>query len=518
MATRSSKLLPFLLLLLSLLCLSTAVTIGVNYGANADDLPPPATVAAFLRDKTYITRVKLFDSNPDFIKAFANISTISLAITTLNSDIPSLATPAGASQWISDHVLPFVPATNIDLLLVGNEVLATMDKTLIVRLVPAMKCLSDALAKAGYSHIRVSTPHSLGILSASEPPSTGRFRRGYDRAIFTPMLNFHRKTKTPFMVNPYPYFGYNDRTLNYALFRPNSGVFDPATNINYTSMFSAQLDAVYSAMQKLNFSDVGIAVGETGWPTAAEPGQAGVSVADAEAFNGNLIRMVNSGLGTPLMPNRTFETYIFSLFNEDLKPGPIAERNFGLFKPDMTPVYDVGLLKDPTVEPGRAPSSAPTPSGSGSPSTSKPGNWCVPKSNTDPDSLQNNINYACQYIDCKPIQTGGKCFQPDTLMAHAAYAMNDYYQKNGKHSYDCDFSGSGVTTTTDPKICGVPHFSQAMAPASSAPESSSSISLAPKSSSISIAPKAGIESSAHKKKLWINGLIGCFLIILAFAI
>ena len=87
-------------------------------------------------------------------------------------------------------------------------------------------------------------------------------------------------------------------------------------------------------------------MGETGWPTKAMDGQIGVSNADAAEYNRYLIGEAGGGSGTPLMPKRTFETYIFALFNENLKPGPVAERNFGLFYANLTPVYDVGLMKD----------------------------------------------------------------------------------------------------------------------------------------------------------------------------
>ncbi|KAK8938884.1 hypothetical protein KSP39_PZI011408 [Platanthera zijinensis] len=42
------------------------------------------------------------------------------------------------------------------------------DRNLIAHLVPAMRSLSAA----GFPQIRVSTPHSLGILSASQPLHT----------------------------------------------------------------------------------------------------------------------------------------------------------------------------------------------------------------------------------------------------------------------------------------------------------------------------------------------------------
>uniref|UniRef100_A0A0E0LIT7 glucan endo-1,3-beta-D-glucosidase n=1 Tax=Oryza punctata TaxID=4537 RepID=A0A0E0LIT7_ORYPU len=334
--------LPVLLIIL----LPFAAAIGVNYGTKGDNLPPPATVAKFLANRTHIDRVKLFDTNPDIVKAFAGTG-ITVMVTAGNGDIPTLGTKDGAAAWVAANIAPYYPATDISLVAVGNEIINTADNALIGGLVPAMRTLRAALVAAGYRRIRVSTPHSLGILSVSSPPSASRFLDVLDRTFFAPMLEFLRKTKSPFIVNPYPYFGYNGDTIPYALARrPNPGVLDPGTGITYTSMLEAQLDSVFSAMKKLGFEDVDITVGETGWPTKAEPGQAGVSVADAAEYNRYLIGEASSGSGTPLMPKRTFETYIFALFNENLKPGPIAERNFGLFQPDLTPMYDVGLMKD----------------------------------------------------------------------------------------------------------------------------------------------------------------------------
>jgi len=46
---------------------------------------------------------------------------------------------------------------------------------------------------------------------------------------------------------------------------------------------------------------------------------------------------------TPLMPGKSVDTFIFALYDEDLKQGPASERPFGLFKTDLTMAYDVGL-------------------------------------------------------------------------------------------------------------------------------------------------------------------------------
>ncbi|XP_019237648.1 PREDICTED: glucan endo-1,3-beta-glucosidase isoform X2 [Nicotiana attenuata] len=360
-------------------------TIGINYGTVADDLPPPVQVARFLLESTFIRSVRLFDANPEILKAFAHTG-ISVTPNVPNDFIPHLTKLSFARQWVETNVLPHIPATNIVRILVGNEVISTANKLLIGSLVPAMETLHAALVERSLDRlIQISTPHSLGILASSSPPSTGKFRPGYDIHILKPLLDFLRATNSPFMINPYPFFGFSQNTLDYALFRPNPGVFDENTRLTYTNMLDAQLDAVYSALKLLDFEDIEIVIAETGWPSKGDPGQAGVDVGSAAEYNRKLMQHVMSGVGTPLMPNRTFETYIFALFNEDLKPGPTCERNFGLFKPNMTPVYDIGILR-PTVA-NAAPMNPTTPA------PAKGKRWCLPKSGANKEAIQRNIDY-----------------------------------------------------------------------------------------------------------------------------
>lgn len=77
--------------------------------------------------------------------------------------------------------------------------------------------------------------------------------------------------------------------------------------------------------------------------------------------------------------------------------------------------------------------------------------WCLPKQDATDDELQANIDYVCgSGVDCKPIQDGGPCYEPNDLRSHASYAMNAYYQANGRHDFDCDFSNTGSITDSDP--------------------------------------------------------------------
>lgn len=106
---------------------------------------------------------------------------------------------------------------------------------------------------------------------------------------------------------------------------------------------------MHSALKGMGFKDVEIVVAETGWPYKGDSNEVGPSLDNAKAYNGNLIKHLRSLVGTPLMPGKSVDTYIFALYDEDLKPGPGSERSFGLYKPDLSSIYDVSLSKSTQV-------------------------------------------------------------------------------------------------------------------------------------------------------------------------
>ncbi|KAI3687410.1 hypothetical protein L1987_81106 [Smallanthus sonchifolius] len=108
-------------------------------------------------------------------------------------------------------------------------------------------------------------------------------------------------------------------------------------------MLFAQIDAVYAALDKLGYKDLRVQISETGWPSDGDEDEVGASPENAKKYNGKLLKIVKQKHGTPARPDYDLNIFVFALFNENLKPGPTSERNFGLFKPDGTPVYNLGF-------------------------------------------------------------------------------------------------------------------------------------------------------------------------------
>ncbi|KAM3305907.1 glucan endo-1,3-beta-glucosidase 13 [Capsicum chacoense] len=78
--------------------------------------------------------------------------------------------------------------------------------------------------------------------------------------------------------------------------------------------------------------------------------------------------------------------------------------------------------------------------------------WCVARAGAPQLDLQNALDWACGLgmADCRPIQVGGPCFEPNTLLSHASFAFNNYYQQNGNSDIACNFGGTAMLTKINP--------------------------------------------------------------------
>lgn len=318
---------------------------GINYGQIANNLPSPSRVALLLQSMQ-VNRVKLYDADPNVLMAFAN-SNVEFIIGLGNEYLQDMTDPSKAQAWIQTHVQPYISQTKITCITVGNEVLGGSNMQLISYLFPAMKGVYNALKALGLTdQVTVTTAHSTAILANSFPPSSGSFKPELAQYL-QPMLDFQSQIKSPFFINAYPFFAYmgspSEVSLDYVLFRPNQGMTDPVTNLHYDNMLYAQLDAVYAAIKQMGHTDIEVQVSETGWPSKGDPNEVGATIQNAATYNGNLIQKVENKEGTPARPSVPITVYVFALFNENLKPGPTSERNYGLYYPNGSPVYSIGL-------------------------------------------------------------------------------------------------------------------------------------------------------------------------------
>ncbi|XP_075522351.1 glucan endo-1,3-beta-glucosidase 3-like [Primulina tabacum] len=435
------------LLLLALLFLVSAAAaadeafIGVNIGTALTDMPNPTQVVALLKSQQ-IRHIRLYDADRAMLLALANTG-IQVTISVPNDELLGIGqSNASAANWVSRNVLAHVPATNITGIAVGSEVLSTLSNAAPI-LVSAMKFIYSALVASNLdSQIKVSTPHSSSIILDSFPPSQAFFNRSWD-PVMVPLLKFLQSTGSYLMLNVYPYYDYMQSNgvipLDYALFRPLSPTkeaVDPNTLLHYTNVFDAIVDAAYFAMSYQNFTNIPIVVTETGWPSKGDSSEPDATLENANTYNSNLIRHVLNTTGTPKHPGIAVSSYIYELYNEDHRAGPISEKNWGLFNGNGVPVYILHLTGSGTVLANDTTNQT----------------YCVAKKGADPKMIQAALDWACGpgKVDCSILLQGKPCYEPDTVVAHASYAFNAYYHGMAMTDGTCDFNGVAIISTTDP--------------------------------------------------------------------
>ena len=161
---------------------------GINYGQIGNNLPPPSQVAVLIKSMN-VSRIKLYDADPDVLQAFSQYN-VEFIIGLGNEYLENMTNPYKAQTWIQQHVQPYLSQTKITCITVGNEVFNSNDTQQMLNLLPAMQTVHDALVNLGLDkHVTVTTAHSFNILSNSYPPSSGAFREDY--IDIEPTLNTH---------------------------------------------------------------------------------------------------------------------------------------------------------------------------------------------------------------------------------------------------------------------------------------------------------------------------------------
>lgn len=432
-------------LLIFIISFASGSYIGINIGTGTSNLPPASNIVSILKSHN-IHHVRLHSPDHKLLTALANTG-IDVMVTVPNDQLLKIGeSKTLAAEWIKTNIIPFLPQTNITYIAIGDEVLTKIPNAALV-LVPAMQFVQSALLASNLNlQVKVSSPQSMDMIPKSFPPSTATFNSSWNSVMFQ-FLQFLKNTGSSYMLNAQPYYGYTKGAgvfpIEYALFRslnPNSQIVDPNTLLQYTNMFDAMVDATFYSMQAMNFSSVDVIVTASGWPSSGGDDEKDAMIDNALVYNSNLIKHVLNGSGTPSQPNRSVSAYIYELFNEDLAPGPVSEKNWGVFSTNGTEVYTLSFVGDDGV--GEIMNGSST----------LVGVFCVAKKSADAKALKSGLDWACGPggANCDAIQPGKPCYEPDNLPELASYAFNNYYHRMQASGGTCDFGGTAMVSNVDP--------------------------------------------------------------------
>ena len=180
-----------------------------------------------------------------------------------------------------------------------------------------MQNIYKAITNAGLQNqIKVSTAVDTNLLGVFDCPSIVAFSDNV-RPFIEPIIGFlvssggegqlELSTTTMYSIlelstttNQYP--------TPYSEFMVQDG------QLEYKNLFDTLMDAMYSILEKTIGGSLEIIVLESGWPST---GSVVETIENASTYYRNLINRVK--VGTPKRPAKAIETYLFALFDENLK-------------------------------------------------------------------------------------------------------------------------------------------------------------------------------------------------------
>ncbi|KAK3132448.1 hypothetical protein QOZ80_6AG0521730 [Eleusine coracana subsp. coracana] len=436
--------LPALLLAAAALCTGPAdAALGVNWGTMSAHRAPPSVVVDLMRANR-IGKVKLFDADPNVLRALAG-SGIQVMVGVTNGELSTLAgSAAAADAWVAQNVSRYVGRGGVDIryIAVGNEpFLTSYQNQFQSYIIPVMTNLQQSLVKANLaSYVKLVVPCNADAYESAGVPSQGVFRTELTQ-IMTQLASFLSSSGAPFVVNIYPFLSLYqnaDFPQDYAFFEGSTHPLVDGPNTYYNA-FDGNFDTLVSALAKIGYRQLPIAIGEIGWPTDGAPS---ANLTAARVFNQGLISHITSNKGTPLRPGvPPADVYLFGLLDEEQKsilPGNF-ERHWGIFSFDGQAKYPLNLgLGNPVLKSAKEVPYLPS-------------RWCIANPAQNLDGASDHMKLACSMADCTTLYYGGSCYGIGQK-GNVSYAFNSYYQQQKQDPKSCDFDGHGMITYLDPSM------------------------------------------------------------------
>ncbi|XP_009592823.1 glucan endo-1,3-beta-glucosidase, acidic-like [Nicotiana tabacum] len=330
----------FVGMLMTCLQIIDAQPVGVCYGRNGNNLPSAQDVVNLYKANG-ITNMRVYDPIPETLTALKG-SNISIILDISNDNLqPFSIDPKAAENWVIANIKSYFPQVKFKYISVGNEVSPKNVGTsqFVPFVLPALRNVQQAITKFRMQNqVKATTTIDTGLLTNTYPPSKSVFSDDVTSFI-NPIIGFLKQNNLPLLANVYPYYGYigdpGRVPLPYALFTQKNPDLT-----GYHNLFDAMLDATYYAVEKAGGDNVQIVVAESGWPS---DGGFGASMENAGTYYRNLISHVKLGAGTIHKPGKAIETYLFAMFDENIKIGAETEKHFGVFHPDNTQKYNLNF-------------------------------------------------------------------------------------------------------------------------------------------------------------------------------
>ncbi|KAI3451933.1 hypothetical protein Pfo_008598 [Paulownia fortunei] len=345
-----------------------------------------------------------------------------------------------AETWLRNYVLVYYPVTNISTIIVGHTVFCNKDQQHKLGLVlPAIKNIHYSLTRWGLQNdIKVASSFSSDCLDSNSEA----YRADVAESYIKPLLSILQDIGSPYVVNPPPHL----RTLSdetFSLLKSHSksmknlGVF----HLNRINVIISGPRKEKPSNRKLSFIDISnMVVPFPPRPTPIAPSRSpSVSSVPAYAAITPLPPLV--GIVSPTPNSLPFAPSLPPEANPASPP----------FLPHLAPMAN-------PASPPFGPHLPPCNPSEGGGSVGAPvagvhnGLWCVAKPSVPPETLQEALDYACGEggADCEAIRNDGHCYFPDTVVAHASYAFNSYWQKTKRNGGTCGFGGTAMLINSDP--------------------------------------------------------------------